>query len=110
MEKTSQSRDKFIDINGLSLHHLEWGSSDAIPMLLVHGLCSHAHYWDFFASRMKQDYYVVTLDQRGHGDSSWAKSYRPNDYVLGLEAFIARLAFSSMILIGHLGWLKLEVK
>ena len=70
-------------------------------MLLLHGLCGNAHYWDFFAQGMRNDYHILALDQRGHGDSSWTKSYSPRDYVLDLEAFVTALELDNIVLIGH---------
>ena len=94
-------KDQWITANSLSLHYLDWGNPGATPMLLLHGLCSNVHYWDFFAQSMKQEYHVLALDQRGHGDSSWAESYTLKDYVLDLEALIAELRLSDLVLIGH---------
>lgn len=101
MEKLTEPEDKFIRTNDLSLHYLDWGQPDAVPMLLLHGLCGNAHYWDFFAQGMKRDYHVLALDQRGHGDSSWAESYGPGDYISDLEALIAELRLNNIVLIGH---------
>ena len=101
MENISQPQDKFVTASGLKLHYLDWGNPDVPPMLLLHGLCGNAHYWDFFARSMKRDYHVLALDQRGHGESSWAESCGPRDYVLDLEAFIATLELDNIVLIGH---------
>jgi len=101
MENISQPQDKFITANSLKLHYLDWGNPDAPSMLLLHGLCGNAHYWDFFARSMKNDYHILALDQRGHGDSSWTKSYSPRDYVLDLEAFVTALELDNIVLIGH---------
>jgi len=101
MENISQPQDKFVTANSLKLHYLDWGNPDAPPMLLLHGLSGNAHYWDFFAQMMKNDYHILALDQRGHGDSSWAASYGPKDYVLDLEAFVTALELDNIVLIGH---------
>ena len=93
--------DRFIRIGHLSLHYLEWGHPEAVPMVLLHGLCGNAHYWDFFARSIKDGYHILALDQRGHGDSHWATSYSPKDYVLDLEAFIGTLELDNFVLIGH---------
>ncbi len=93
--------DKWIIVNGLNLHYLDWGNPNATTMVLLHGLCGNARYWDFFAQSLKRDYHVLALDQRGHGDSSWADSYGTRDYVLELEAFVVELGLSDMVLIGH---------
>jgi esterase len=93
--------DKFITANNLNLHYLEWSSPGAVPMVLLHGLCGDAHYWDFFAHNMRGDYHILALDQRGHSDSDWAQSYGPKDYVLDLEVFVAQLGLDNIVLIGH---------
>jgi len=93
--------DKFIIANKLKLHYLEWGSPGAVPMVLLHGLCGNAHYWDFFAHNMRDAYHILALDQRGHGDSGCAQSYGPKYYVLDLEAFVAQLGLDNIALIGH---------
>ena len=93
--------DKLIKISGLCLHYLDWGNPNAAPMVLLHGLCGNAHYWDFFASTVASEYHVLALDQRGHGNSGWAESYGPKGYVLDLEAFADNLGLDKFVLIGH---------
>ena len=73
MQNLLPPEDKRIGVGSLTLHYLDWGNPDVQPMLLLHGLCNHAHYWDFFAEGMGQDYHVLAPDQRGHSDSSWAQ-------------------------------------
>jgi esterase len=101
MEKLVEPEDKFITANGLNLHYLDWGNPSATSMVLLHGLCGNAHYWDFIAQSMKNDYHVLALDQRGHGDSDWAENYGPREYVLDLEAFVDSLKLSEFALIGQ---------
>ncbi len=101
MGSMSLPEDKFIEIDGLSLHYLDWGRIGADPMILLHGLCGNAHYWDFFAHNMRNDYHVLAPDQRGHGDSGWTESYGPRDYVLDLESFAASLGLENIVLVGH---------
>jgi pimeloyl-ACP methyl ester carboxylesterase len=101
MTAISLPESKLIKINGLNLHYLEWGNPNASPVVLLHGLCGNAHYWDFFASSTASEYRVLALDQRGHGNSSWAKSYGPKGYVLDLEAFANNLRLDKFVLIGH---------
>lgn len=101
MKTLSLPIDKSIKINGLKLHYLDWGNESAFPMVLLHGLCSNAHYWDFFASSIKDDYRILAIDQRGHGDSDWPGRYGPKEYVSDLESFVASLGLGSFVLIGH---------
>jgi pimeloyl-ACP methyl ester carboxylesterase len=101
MEIISQPEERAIKIGNLNLKYLDWGNTHAVPIVLLHGLCKNAHYWDFFAYSMKDRYHILAIDQRGHGDSDWADSYSPRSYVLDLEIFADRLKLSEFILIGH---------
>jgi len=101
MKKMELPQDKWFTDGDLKLHYLDWGNSGATPMLLVHGLCCEAHYWDFFAWSMRQDYHVIAIDQRGHGDSSWAGNYSPEQYVADLTKFVDKLELNDIVLIGH---------
>lgn len=101
METIVLPEGRSIQIGDRNLHYLSWGKADAVPIVLLHGLCANAHYWDFFARSMANKYRLIALDQRGHGDSSWAESYGPRDYVMDLEAFVDSLKLSEFVLVGH---------
>ena len=78
--------DKTLDINGLKLHYLDWGSPESPALVLLHGLRGHAHSWDDVSSALCDRYRVLALDQRGRGDSDWAAG---GDYFT--EAYVADL-------------------
>jgi len=101
MKSTALPEGKFIQIDNLSLNYLYWGNPDAVPIVLLHGLCGNAHYWDLFTGNVASEYRLIAVDQRGHGDSDWAESYGPRDYVLDLETFVDSLKLSGFVLIGH---------
>lgn len=104
----SAPRDRFIEANRLRLHLLEWGderaSTDAPPVLLVHGFQEHAHTWDFVAPRLAAaGYRVAALDWRGHGDSEWVGRggyYHFADYVADLAGVVRALG-GRVLLVGH---------
>jgi pimeloyl-ACP methyl ester carboxylesterase len=50
VETTSLPEDGVIGIGALRLHYLDWGSTNAAPMVLLHNLCADAHCWDFLES------------------------------------------------------------
>src|SRR6266446_2433603 len=66
MSMTPFGQDKFISINGLQLHYVEWGSPGNPALVLLHGFQSNAHTWDTFSQAMADTYHVLALDQRGH--------------------------------------------
>ena len=96
-----QPQDGHLQVGELRLHYLRWGDASAPPMVLLHGLQDCAHSWDVFASAMCQDYNVVALDHRGHGDSEWADQYRLDDYVEDVKAMVEALSLRDFVLVGH---------
>ncbi len=90
-----------VAVNGLRLRYLDWGMAGRPPMVLLHGFSAQAHFWDGFAAKMRPDYHVYALDQRGHGDSDWAASYGQEEMVTDLAAFVDHLALQRFTLVGH---------
>ena len=95
-------QDKYLDADGLRLHYLDWDNDAAPPMLLLHGFSGHAHTWDTFARAMCSEFHVLALDQRGHGDSAWAKdgAYSVDDHASDIAAFHDHLMLEPVVLIG----------
>ena len=94
-------RDCLADINGLKLHYLDWGREGLPPMVLLHGFSAHAHYWDGFAAKMRDNFHVYALDQRGHGDSEWATDYGPETMPADFASFVDQLGLDRFVLLGH---------
>jgi len=102
MPADTKPYDKTIDARGLRLHYLDWGNETAPPMLLLHGFSGHAHTWDTFARAMCDQFRVLALDQRGHGDSDWAKdgAYTVDDHAADISTFHDRLMLGPVVLVG----------
>ena len=96
-------QDKTVTVDGLRLHYLDWGAEGKTRMVLLHGLRGHAHSWDDFAAAVCQDHHVLALDQRGRGDSDWAKDgqYTTEAYVSDFAGFCRELSLEPFILVGH---------
>lgn len=84
-------------------HFLEWGSPDAPTIVLLHGGHQSAHSWDLVSLHLAQNYHVLALDQRGHGDSEWARDwdYSNNTMALDAEAFIRAMGLEKSIVMAH---------
>ncbi len=84
-------------------HFLEWGAADAPAIVLLHGGHQSAHSWDLVSLHLARDYRVLALDQRGHGDSEWARDVEYSNKVMALdaEAFILALGLDRPIVVGH---------
>jgi len=103
MSPTPFGQDKFIAINHLQLHYVEWGTPGNPPIVLLHGFQSNAHTWDTFSCAMADTYHVLAVDQRGHGDTSWAPDgdYAPDAFIRDIVGFIDALNLGPAHLIGH---------
>ncbi len=103
MGLTPFGQDKFITVNGLQLHYVEWGTPGNPPMILLHGFQSNAHTWDTLSRVLADAYYVLALDQRGHGDTSWAPdgNYTPDVFISDIVRFIDALHLGPTRLVGH---------
>lgn len=94
-------QERFVTINDVRLRYLDWGTKGQVGMVCMHGHSDHAHIWDEFAQAMSSHYHVLALDQRGHGESGWAKDgYARDRFVEDLEAFIDLLGFQKVVLVG----------
>jgi pimeloyl-ACP methyl ester carboxylesterase len=98
-----EPEDKYLNINELRLHYLDWGGQCKQPMLLLHGFMGHAHVWDIFALEFRNSYHVISLDQRGHGESDWSqkRAYSIDDHFSDICRLAEILHLDRMILIGH---------
>lgn len=95
--------DRFVEVNGINLHYLEWGNTDRPTILMLHGISQQAHSWDFISLPLSVDYRVIALDQRGHGDSDWSPNgnYSTDIYVGDIEGFVGAMGLENFHLMGH---------
>lgn len=95
--------DHFATVNGIRLHYLEWGTAGKPPLILLHGIARVAHNFDHIAPHFSNDYRVIAVDMRGHGDSAWdpAGAYMVEDYVADIEALILQLKLKNIVLWGN---------
>ena len=95
--------DRFITVAGLRLHFLEWGKPDQPALIMLHGIGRDAHSFDHIAPRFTEDYRVIALDLRGHGDSAWHPdgAYLVEDLVKDLEGLIDQLKLRRVVLLGN---------
>ena len=87
---SSAPTEHFFESQRLQIAYWDWGNADAPPLVLVHGGRDHARTWDRVAEAFRNDYHVVALDLRGHGDSQWAigSQYGPPDIALDILRMI----------------------
>lgn len=87
------------------LHYLEWNPHAPRTVLLLHGNTANAWWWEPVARVIAAEYRLLALDQRGHGDSQWARpaAYSPIDYANDIARFVAHAAANAEkpVVVGH---------
>jgi len=103
LAQAGKYEDRFVTLNGLRIHYLDWGSEGKPPLIMLHGIGRVAHSFDHIAPRFRGAYHVIAMDMRGHGDSDWSPegAYLVEDYVKDLEAFVNRLDLRGVVLLGN---------
>jgi esterase len=99
----AQPVDRFVTVNGLRIHYLEWGTSGKQPLILLHGIARVAHTFDHLAPHFSRNHHVFAVDMRGHGDSGWDPqgAYLVEDYVRDIEGLVAQLQLRNVVLWGN---------
>ena len=84
-------------------HYLEWGDRANQTIVLLHGGHQSAHSWDLVSLHLARKYHVLALDQRGHGDSEWARDVEYSNGTMAEDAiaFLETMGLEKPILIGH---------
>ncbi|MFG1843580.1 alpha/beta fold hydrolase [Micromonospora sp. NPDC049175] len=78
-----ETEQRSVTANGITQAVRVAGPPDGIPVLLIHGNCSSALFWEPLVRRLPPTLRVVAPDLRGYGDSATA----PVDATRGLRDF-----------------------
>jgi pimeloyl-ACP methyl ester carboxylesterase len=91
-----------VDAGGNRVHYLEWsGPPQAPTLVLLHGFLGHAHWWDFIAPALAENYRVLAVDLGGMGDSGHRDQYSFDTYVAEVIDVIKQSCAAPITLIGH---------
>jgi esterase len=95
--------DKFVTVNGLKLHYLEWGGANRETVVLLHGFANCAATWYRLAGLLAEKRRVIAPDFRGHGDSDWSAAfdYTLDDHASDVAGLVAQLEIERLSMVGH---------
>ena len=63
-----RSHGRFVTVNGIRMHYLEWGKKNGVPFVWAHGSASTGYEIRAVAPRLVEaGYRVLAVDYRGHG-------------------------------------------
>lgn len=90
-----------VNLGDIALHYTDWGG-EGRDLVLVHGLASTSHIWDLVAPFLTENFRVIALDQRGHGESAKPSSgYDFQTVATDLHCFINEIGLREPVLVGH---------
>jgi len=97
----SPHKSAFITVNGVKLHYLDWGGTGE-ALLFLHGMGGTAHHYDDFAPRFTNQFRVLGLTRRGHGESEMPETgYDAATLVEDVRQFLDALKIQRAVLAGH---------
>jgi non-heme chloroperoxidase len=97
----SPHQSRFITANNVKLHYLDWGGKDE-TILFLHGLGDTAHIFDDLAPRFTNQFRVLALTRRGHGQSGKPDGgYDTAALVEDIRQFLDALKIQRVVLVGH---------
>ena len=98
---TSPHTSDFVNVNGIRLHYLDWGG-DGDVLLFLAGMGCNAHIFDDFAPRFTDNFHVMALTRRGHGESDHPETgYDIDTLTDDIRQFLEALGIEKVILVGH---------
>ena len=101
--QSPQPADRFVTVNGLRIHYLDWGAEGKPPLIMLHGIGRVAHTFDHISPHFAANYHVMAVDMRGHGDSAWDPkgAYLVEDYVKDIEGMAEQLRLRNIVIWGN---------
>lgn len=97
----SPHKSGFLTVNKVRLHYLDWGGTGE-TILFLHGLGDTAHIYDDLAPKFTNQFRVLGLTRRGHGQSEKPDvGYDTATLVDDIRQFLDALKVERVILVGH---------
>jgi pimeloyl-ACP methyl ester carboxylesterase len=98
---TSPHKSDFVQVNGIKLHYLDWGG-EGDTLLFLAGMGCNAHIFDDFAPRFMDQFHVLALTRRGHGESDHPETgYDVDTLTEDICQFMDALGIEKATLAGH---------
>jgi len=92
--------NKFLDVNGVRIC-VDDTETDKKPIILLHGLGGSKENTFYMRDMLKDDYRVICVDMRGHGESTRPSKYSLNDHGMDVHEIIRVLDLGKADVLGY---------
>lgn len=98
----NQIQEHDADVNGVSLHYLQAGAGEGLPVVLLHGYAETSHMWRPLMPKLAGTHVVIAPDLRGAGQSSKPESgYDKKTLAQDIHALVQKLGYPKVRIVGH---------
>src|SRR5258706_8844151 len=87
--------------SGVEVAFDEEGPVDGRPLVLLHGLTDDRRSYAPVVEDLAARYRLLTVDLRGHGESSHAPRYRAVDYAADIAELVRARVAGPAVVLGH---------
>jgi len=98
------SEEHRVEVDDCDVVYQLWNQApaDARPVLLIHGMNAHSHWWDFIAPQLLPDYRCAAMNLTGLGDSEYRYEYNGTTYAEEIRAVCDDAGFGNdVIVVAH---------
>lgn len=95
----NQPESRFVQVNGVRLHVMDWGGSGPVIML-IHGMGDSPRIFDDLARQLSPEFHVIAYARRGHGFSDPVGPFDTETLVEDLRQLMDRLGVQQAHLLG----------
>ncbi|MFW6093634.1 MAG: alpha/beta fold hydrolase [Pseudomonadota bacterium] len=95
-------QDRLVEVDECDVAYQLWEGGAGAPLLFLHGMNAHAHWWDFIAPRLLDDHRAVAMSFTGMGDSDYRYEYDGATYAAEIKAVCDDAGFGDdVVLVAH---------
>lgn len=98
----TQIQDRSANVNGVTLHYLQAGDGEGLPVVLLHGYAETSHMWRPLMPKLAGTHVVIAPDLRGAGQSSKPETgYDKKTLAQDIHALVQKLGYPKVRVVGH---------
>ncbi|MBX3705288.1 MAG: alpha/beta hydrolase [Pseudomonadales bacterium] len=97
------SEERRVEVDDCDVVYQRWDApAGARPVLLIHGMNAHSHWWDFIAPQLAPEYRCAAMNLTGMGDSDYRYEYTGTTYAEEIRAVCDHAGFGNdVVVVAH---------